>query len=327
MFKINKKLELFVIMREKLTLVVAFLMLLTLTQAQVGVGTDEPKATLHVVGTPDNASIPDGIIAPIVTGNQLHAKQYGAEQTGAIIYVSEAPSSVNQEGQTVDVATSGYYFFNGTKWVTFSTGSVWFKAGTNKPAINNADNVYVLGNVGVGIKNPTKALDVNGELKLRTMAETQDNDTQVTVGQDGVLRKSIYPIYKKNTIAGRFENGVNDFVSETKRVGAIEFRLKGHADQVKVEMRFVDPNMPTQKCHIQGKRTILDSWVGVREVSSLDFSHVFQFNYELDFGGYANIIFEHGMCYRVDFHAWRYVASGWVPYNVTITELSGRGNW
>lgn len=188
--------------------------------------------------------------------------------------------------------------------------------------------------VGVGTDDPRTTLDVNGELTVRKLdrANTKE-DKYIVVGKDGVLKVKHNGAYPMSTIAGRFANGVRKYVTEPKRVGEIEFRLKADngnysmTDQVVVEMRFVNSSMPGQVGHVTGKRAPADSWTQNSKVTSSDFSEVFRFNYELDFGGYANIIFEYGMCYRIDFHAWRYVSSGWIPYNVTITELSGKGNW
>lgn len=294
-------------------------------QERMGVGTDTPKATLDVVGVPSNQNSMDGIIAPRITGDQLSAKTYTAEQKGAIVLVTAA--ATNLSGQTEKVDKEGYYYFDGQRWVTFSSGNVWNKAGTDKPAQANTDNMYVMGgNIGVGTKNPEAKLDVNGNVKLRNLADAKDDDTQVVVGVDGILRKSIYPTYRMNTLAGRFQNGASQYVIDSKRVGDIEFRLRINADQVNVEFRFADNSIPTQTCHVKGQRPA--SWTQNETITSSGWQEVFEFNYEVDMGGYANIIFEEGMCYRVDFHAWRYGSSGWVPYNVTVTELAPRqGNW
>jgi len=91
-------------------------------QAQVGINTSNPQATLDVNGKPTDNTALDGIIAPRITGDQLRAKTYTAAQTGAMVYVSTADTA--PAGQTIDVTTAGYYYFNGTKWVTYNSGSV-----------------------------------------------------------------------------------------------------------------------------------------------------------------------------------------------------------
>lgn len=85
-------------------------------QKSVGINTHEPKATLQIVGDPTVATHFDGIIAPRITGDQLKAKNYGTEQTGALVYVSTAATT--PEGQTINVKSAGYYYFDGNVWQT-----------------------------------------------------------------------------------------------------------------------------------------------------------------------------------------------------------------
>ncbi|AFR36084.1 hypothetical protein [Riemerella anatipestifer] len=82
---------------------------------KVGINTENPNATLDVVGVPTNTQSLDGIIAPRATGEQLRAKTYTGNQTGALVYVTVADPS--PAGQTIDVTASGYYYFDGNKWV------------------------------------------------------------------------------------------------------------------------------------------------------------------------------------------------------------------
>jgi len=93
--------------------------------AQVGLNTELPKATLDVVGNPADNSKFDGIIAPRITGDQLKTKMYTASQTGALVYVTTPDLSPN--GQTSDVTSTGYFYFDGdpsvNKWVKVSSGN------------------------------------------------------------------------------------------------------------------------------------------------------------------------------------------------------------
>jgi len=87
---------------------------------RAGIGTITPQATLDVVGKPTVTTAFDGIIAPRITGNQLSPKLYTAAQTGAIIYATSADTTPS--GQTVNVTSSGYYYFDGSVWVKFNSG-------------------------------------------------------------------------------------------------------------------------------------------------------------------------------------------------------------
>lgn len=92
-------------------------------EGRVGINTENPNATLEVSGVPTNTSVLDGIIAPKITGDQLKAKTYTTDQTGALVYVTEGASTANQVGQTVNVSGAGYYYFDGSVWQTFKGGA------------------------------------------------------------------------------------------------------------------------------------------------------------------------------------------------------------
>ncbi|HCA06090.1 MAG TPA: hypothetical protein DEO71_02745 [Chryseobacterium sp.] len=108
--------------------------------AQVGINTESPKATLHVAGKPDVANVADGVIAPRMTGNQLKAKDdvYLADQTGALVYVTQAVTTASVKTAKVD--KPGYYMFNGETW-KFAFG------GNNDDDIVVGELVYYHGSI------------------------------------------------------------------------------------------------------------------------------------------------------------------------------------
>ena len=91
--------------------------------------------------------------APQITGAQLRAKTYTDAQTGALVYVSEADTA--PAGQTVDVTSVGYYYFNGAaainKWVPITLSAIepWRNAADDSPATDNNQNIYQNGKVGI----------------------------------------------------------------------------------------------------------------------------------------------------------------------------------
>lgn len=87
--------------------------------AQVGVNTSSPAATLDVEGKPAVASALDGVIPPRITGAQLRAKNYTAAQTGAVVYVTTADTA--PAGQTINVTSTGLFSFDGSVWRVVST--------------------------------------------------------------------------------------------------------------------------------------------------------------------------------------------------------------
>jgi len=85
-------------------------------KAQTGINTINPKATLHIKADDTKPNQAVGVIAPLLTGNQLKAKDnyYNAALTGTIVYVTSAANPTSTK--TENVNKEGYYYFNGRIW-------------------------------------------------------------------------------------------------------------------------------------------------------------------------------------------------------------------
>lgn len=85
-------------------------------KAQVGINTEDPQATLHVMSHATNSTTSEGIIAPNLTRAQVIGKdaQYGAAQKGAYVYITSVDGT--ETVKTAHITTTGYYFFNGDMW-------------------------------------------------------------------------------------------------------------------------------------------------------------------------------------------------------------------
>jgi len=112
---------------------------------QVTIGSNsKPNATLDVRSQGNIATSHDGIIAPKLTGDQLAGKDrsaYGADQDGAIVYVTAAASAANLTGETANVTEPGYYYYNYSSdvWLEFgqaASGPEWFYM---PPSLINTD--------------------------------------------------------------------------------------------------------------------------------------------------------------------------------------------
>lgn len=133
----------------------------------VGINTTSPKVTLDVTGQPTSTTILDGITAPRITGTQLRAKTYTSDQLGALVFVTTADTA--PAGQTIDVRSSGYYYFNGTKWILVNSNASepWYSATSNTGATSNTENIYQTGRVAIGGSSFSNggALNVTGGLR------------------------------------------------------------------------------------------------------------------------------------------------------------------
>ena len=169
-------------MKKKLLLVLSLISVCTF--AQVGINTDTPKTTFDVNSKTGNADIA-GLQAPRLTrlelsnkGNQL----YGSDQKGALVYISDVSSGDNS-GQRINIVSIGYYYFDGTLWQKVMNKSdvlslePWYGVETNQPATSNTQNIYQMGNVGIGITNPAS--------KLHTVSATPYDAFQMQDGSQG----------------------------------------------------------------------------------------------------------------------------------------------
>ncbi|MBB4804837.1 hypothetical protein HNP38_000109 [Chryseobacterium defluvii] len=108
---------------KKCTVLITVLFTSVAVYGQVGINTSSPKATLDIVGEPSNVSSLDGIIPPRLTGDELAAKMYTADQKGAIVYATAA--AVAPSGQVVNVTGEGIYYFDGNVWIKNSSGGTF----------------------------------------------------------------------------------------------------------------------------------------------------------------------------------------------------------
>ncbi|MCQ4142368.1 FISUMP domain-containing protein [Chryseobacterium sp. EO14] len=96
---------------------------------QVGINNSLPNATLDITAKNTDGSTSEGTIHPRLTGEALHTADqnnvYGVNQDGAIVFVTSPPSVGNRVGQTVDIDSRGYYYYDfpENKWIKILYGS------------------------------------------------------------------------------------------------------------------------------------------------------------------------------------------------------------
>lgn len=93
--------------------------------AQIGINTDTPHATLDVAGS-TNPTMKDGLLPPRISKQQLAAKDsdtYGSDQIGAIVYITDIISPTGLTPSLAQVGIihhTGYHYFTGLQWVAIT---------------------------------------------------------------------------------------------------------------------------------------------------------------------------------------------------------------
>lgn len=167
---------------------VAFLLFSTLSFAQVGIGNTTPNGALDISSSlPSPSTQKAGLVPPIV---ELTATNSTATTTSGVSVINPNTSGVPLTGTIVyntytslagaNQVTPGYYYYNGTLWEKFTSGSNtnWSLNGnaSTNPATNfigSTDNqplrfrtnnieratISATGNIGIGI-TPTSKLHI-----------------------------------------------------------------------------------------------------------------------------------------------------------------------
>ena len=164
-------------------------------QARIGINTDAPKSTLDIRGKTANADGSGTVLNTDITGFQAPRltrleltnkgnNLYGADQTGALIYITDI-STGDALSQRINITAVGYYYFDGTVWVSVSagntgtqtndwhiTGNAGTTAGTNfVGTTDDVDLVFKRNNVVSGALKSTSTSYGVGSLPLTSTGD------------------------------------------------------------------------------------------------------------------------------------------------------------
>lgn len=130
-------------MKKQIYTLATILMMSLTAQAQVGIGTSTPTSSSML----DVTSTTRGFLMPRMTTT---------ERTTI--------SSPTAGLQVYDTVTNTIWYHNGTVWVNSGINAVepWFNQATNAGATSNTQNIYQMGNVGIGTATPNQKLEVAG---------------------------------------------------------------------------------------------------------------------------------------------------------------------
>lgn len=94
------------------TILVSFSAFVKAQQRGVGINTTTPAATLDVVANTTDNTMPDAVLVPRMSEDQLAAKNaaYVAGQNGALVFVNAVDGATT--AKTVNVTAVGFYYYD-----------------------------------------------------------------------------------------------------------------------------------------------------------------------------------------------------------------------
>ena len=171
-------------------------------QGKVGINTAEPKATLDLNPSTENAKVKsnasnEGLLIPRLSKERLAKVASTNLQESTLVYVNDA-SYAGSETTVKNVKSKGFYFYNGTEWtaVTGAGASSSVKTlYTDDGEISAARTVTVKNSGNLVFKreagNNNEAVDVQGMLKV----------TSIDMNSDRRLKREIQPITQPNSLS------------------------------------------------------------------------------------------------------------------------------
>jgi hypothetical protein len=121
-------------MENKYFILVYLVLIINSLYAQVGLDTNDPKTTFHIIGSAADAAAADGILLPALSIIQLESKMgaatYGADQDGAIVYINDV-SAGSTIPETSGITKKGIYYYDSTadRWFTVGESKLWSTTG------------------------------------------------------------------------------------------------------------------------------------------------------------------------------------------------------
>lgn len=129
-------------------------------EGNVGINTEDPKATLHIQPSAENLTktTNEGIIAPKLSKERIAGIADANLVEGTLVYATDAIYA-GTNAKVVKITEKGYYFYNGTEWVkvqhTDTNTELWAQRDNGvketylKPASEDGNEFFYSENNGV----------------------------------------------------------------------------------------------------------------------------------------------------------------------------------
>ncbi|WP_120488473.1 tail fiber domain-containing protein [Bergeyella cardium] len=170
-------------------------------QGKVGINTEEPKATLDLNPSKENAAVKadasnEGLLIPRLSKERLAKVAPANLQESTLVYVNDV-SYTGAETTVKNVKNKGFYFYNGTEWTAvIGAGASSVKTLYTDDGEISTDRTVTIKNAGSLVfkreaGNNNEAVDVQGMLKV----------TSIDMNSDRRLKREIQPITQPNSLA------------------------------------------------------------------------------------------------------------------------------
>lgn len=197
------------------------LLLSSAAYSQVGINNEAPRATLDVTAKTTDGTRPEGIIAPRLTGDQIKSgdAQYDTAQIGTIVYATSAVGGT-PAGKTINITSAGYYYFNGSLWTKFGSGSSasgaepWYNQADGTPATANTQNIYQTGKVAINTPTTNKQFEVKGDVKALAIDGTTYSGLETNNSSFGLPVNMVFSADNPNVIAATKAAMVSTSINE-----------------------------------------------------------------------------------------------------------------
>jgi len=180
-----------------------------LSYAQVGINNQSPAVTLDITPKATDGSRSEGIIIPKMTGDALRTANinnlYGAAQNATLIYVTAPAAAGNLIGQTIDLTSTGFFFFDSSlnRWVKLGA-AVPNNTNLNKTAELTGSYTALATDDIILFNNPAQAtltLPTTGILVGKKIFVSSINSAGVDFAPAGVIRNTSYNSLNAGTSA------------------------------------------------------------------------------------------------------------------------------
>jgi len=234
-----------------------FLFIAQNNMAQVGIGTTNPDNSAQL----EIKSTDKGLLIPRLT--EVQKNGISSPATGLLVYQSDN--------------NTGFYYFNGSTWVSLNSDLDWEINGNNIYNLNS-------GNVGIGTNNPSNKLHIKGSITTILDDGFEDNSLSpfTTSGNQLWHTTSNATFVNTGTYAAKTKNALDHSQSSTLELsqtltnsGSISFAYYTSTEATYDKLTF----------YIDG--AAMDSWSGENSYTTISYdlsagTHTFTWTYSKD---------------------------------------------